>query len=134
MSNGSFLSYKGKRTTKKKGSRVERTKCCRTDFGASLSVLALSLFSAPSLSVAGFRGSSHCFEDRPCTSGSTPNLFSCSLRRSEQRSASVRRLVRSYLIRAPSWVVTPCSVIACILKYIFVCCVLLCRLYAFPVL
>ena len=29
---------------KKKSSRVERTKCCRTDFGASLSVLALSVF------------------------------------------------------------------------------------------
>ena len=38
--NGLFTSYKRKRTTKKKSSRAERTKCCRTDFGASLSLLA----------------------------------------------------------------------------------------------
>ena len=33
MPNGSFLSYKRRRTRKKKGSRVERTKRCRTDSG-----------------------------------------------------------------------------------------------------
>ena len=33
MRNGSFLSYKRRRTRKKKGSRVERTKCYRSDSG-----------------------------------------------------------------------------------------------------
>ena len=53
--------------------------------------------------------------------------FSCSVRRSEQRSASVRRPVRSHLICAPPWVVNLVLLFACIHKYIFVVCVFLCR-------
>ena len=64
MPNGSFLSYKGRRTRKKKGSRVERTKCCRSDSGR-FSVFCCIAF------CAGFRGGSRCLEDRPSASGST---------------------------------------------------------------
>ena len=97
--NGHFTSYKRKRATKKGGSGVERTKCCRTDSELP-SLFLFSLCFCSIASVAGFRGGSRCFEERPCTSGSTSDLFSCSVRRSEQRSASVRRPVRSFLIRA----------------------------------
>ena len=123
--NGPFSSYKRERTKKKRGSRVERTKCCRTDFGASLSVLARSLFSAPSLSAAGFRGGSRCFEDRPCTSGSTSDLFSCFLRRSEQRSASVRRPVRFSLASNPC-PIAGCNTLICYLPAFI-------RIYSFVV-
>ena len=44
MPNGPFTGYKRRGSTKKKISRAERTKCCRTDFGASLSLLAFSVF------------------------------------------------------------------------------------------
>ena len=85
MPNGPFSSYKRRRTRKKKGSRVERTKCCRTDFGASLSILSLfSVCFCSIASIAGFRGGSSCFEDRPCTSGSTSNLLLfCASKRTE---------------------------------------------------
>ena len=42
MQTGFFLTYKRRRTRKEKGSRAERTKCCRTD-SELLSLLALSL-------------------------------------------------------------------------------------------
>ena len=69
MPNGSFMTYKRRRTRKKKGSRVERTKCCRTDFGASLSVSCSIAF------LCRVRGGSRCFEERPSASGSTSNLL-----------------------------------------------------------
>ena len=39
-----WRAIKGGDEEEERGSRVERTKCCRTDFRASLSVLALSVF------------------------------------------------------------------------------------------
>ena len=44
MPNGLLTGYKRKRKKRRGGSRAERTKCCRTDFGASLSLLAFSVF------------------------------------------------------------------------------------------
>ena len=100
MPNGLLTGYKRKRKKRRKGgiSRGE-DEVLPNRFGASLSVLALC-FLLHRFSVAGFRGGSRCFEDRPCTSGSTSDPFSCFLRRSEQRSASVRRLfaIRSLLL------------------------------------
>ena len=103
MQNGSFLIYKRRRTRKKKTSRAERTKCCRTDFGRfSLcspspfrSIVFLCRFSRR---LALFRGTPECVRQhlRPAP------LF---VRRSEQASASVRRLVRLYLICAHRGVV-----------------------------
>ena len=61
MPNGSFSSYKRRRTRKKKGSRVERTKCCRTDFGASLSVsCSIAFLCRVSRRLALFRGTPEC--------------------------------------------------------------------------
>ena len=64
MQNGLFTSYKRKRTTKKKGSRVERTKCCRTDsellslFLLSLCFCSIASDCRVSRRLALFRGSS----------------------------------------------------------------------------
>ena len=96
MPNGPFTSYKRERTKKKKSSRVERRKCCRTDFGASLSVLALC-FLLHSFPLQGFeeaRAASRIVRVRPAA----PPTCSCFVRRSEQRSASVRRPVRCLLV------------------------------------
>ena len=72
------MSYKKGRRRRQKGSRVERTKCCRTDFGASLSLFLLfpCLFCSPA-SVAGFRGGSRCSWNALSASCSTSDLFSC---------------------------------------------------------
>ena len=61
MRNGSFLSYKRRRTRKKKGSRVERTKCCRSDSGRfSLCFLLHSFLCRVSRRLALFRGTPEC--------------------------------------------------------------------------
>ena len=66
MPNGPFSSYKRKRSQKKIGSRVERTKCCRTDFGASLSSCSFSVFLLHRLPVQVSR--------RPLLSRGTPRV------------------------------------------------------------
>ena len=75
MPNGLLTGYKRKRKKRRKGSRAERTKCCRTDFGASLSLL-LSLSSAPSRTCAGFEEARAVSWNAPSASCSTSDLFS----------------------------------------------------------
>ena len=53
MPNGLLTGYKRKRKKRRRGSRAERTKCCRTD-SELLSLLVRSLSSAPSRTCAGF--------------------------------------------------------------------------------
>ena len=68
--NGSFLTYKRRRTRKKMGSPARREDEVLSNRFRTL----LSLFFFPcsiALSCAGFRGGSRCFEERPCASGST---------------------------------------------------------------
>ena len=62
--NGHFTSYKRKRSKKKISSRVGRTKCCRTDFGASLSSCSFSVFCSIAY-LCRFRGGPCCLEERP---------------------------------------------------------------------
>ena len=117
MPNGSLLIYKGRRTRKKKASRVERTKCCRTDFGASLSVsCSITFLCRVSRRLALFRGTPECVRQylRPA-----PFLCVC---RSEQASAPVRRPVRCSLATnpCPSWVVAPGSFIYLLYTYIYI--------------
>ena len=62
MQNGHLTSYKRRRSAKKKGSRAERTKCCRTDselLSLFLFLLLLHRF------LCRFRGGPCCLEERP---------------------------------------------------------------------
>ena len=88
MPNGSFLSYKRRRTRKKKSSRVERTKCCRSDSGRFSLCFLLHSFSVQGFEEA--RAVSRNARVRPAA----PPTYSLSVCRSEQASASVRRPAR----------------------------------------
>ena len=90
-----WRAIKGRGRREKRESRAERTKCCRTDFGASLSLL-LSLSSAPSRTCAGFE-EARAVRGTPRVRPAAPPtcfFFFPSVRRNIQGSASVRRPVR----------------------------------------
>ena len=141
MPNGPFTSYKRKRTKKKKGSRVERTKCCRTDFGASLSVLALC-FLLHRFLLQGFeesRAVSRIVRVRPAAPPTCFPVLCVEASRDLHLSAAL------FAIRSPLFIVIiPCPIAGCntsicyLLAFISIyslVCACLCRCpYAFSVL
>ena len=98
MPNGLFVSYKRGGRRRQKGSRAERTKCCRTD-SELLSPFLFSLSSTSSRTCAGFVEASRCSWTALSASCSTSNPFFCPVCRVTQGSASVRRPVRFRCIR-----------------------------------
>ena len=75
MPNGPLTGYKRRRSTKKRSSRVERTKYCRTD-SELLSLLVFSVFCSIAY-LCRFRGGSRCSWNAPSASCSTSNLLFC---------------------------------------------------------
>ena len=136
MPNGLLTGYKRKRKKRRKVSRVERTKCCRTD-SELLSLFLFSFCFCSIASVAGFRGGSRCSWNAPSASCSTSDLF-FRFYSSQQAGIGICSPpcpFSLYLFRAPPWVVKSCAVICLHSKVHIRCCSYLCRfLFAFSVL
>ena len=130
MPNGSFLTYKRRRTRKKKGSRAERTKCCRTDSGrfslcSPSPFCSIAFLCRFSRRLALFRGTPECFRQHL-----RPAPFCASQRTGIDICSPACSLVSNM---CP---IAGCSVlIRYLLTYIFSVCIYLCRrLFAFSVL
>ena len=93
MPNGPLTGYK-RRGRRRRGDLAWRGRSAAEPISELLSLLVRSLFSAPSLTCAGFEEALAVSRNAPSASCSSSDLFPCSVRRSEQRSASVRRPVR----------------------------------------
>ena len=134
MQNGPFTSYKRKRTTKKKGSRVERTKRCRTDFGASLSSCSF-LFSAPSLTCAGSEEALAVSRNAPSASCSTSDLlpFLC-VATNRDRHLFAALFARSYSVPTVGCNIFLCYFLAFVSTYSLVVSICVVFLFAFSVL